>query len=136
MKLDRLKKMLERHEGRRAFPYRDTVGKLTIGVGRNIEDVGLSADEIDLMLSNDIQERYDALKQFAWFRSLNEARQEAIVDISFMGLGKLLEFKKMIAALSTGDYNKASIELLDSRYATQVGKRAIEIAQIIKTGQY
>jgi lysozyme len=118
------------------MPYRDSVGKLTIGVGRNIEDVGLSNSEVDFLLANDITNRYEALERLTWFRQLNEARQEAIVDMSFMGLTRLLGFQKMIAALTAGRYEDAAAELLKSKYAKQVGQRAIDLAHIIKTGSY
>ena len=77
-----LREMLIRDEGLRLKPYRDTVGKLTIGVGRNLEDVGISAEEADLLLHNDIQHAAKALDQqlLAW-RQLNVARQQVLLNM-------------------------------------------------------
>lgn len=135
--MNRLEQMITRHEGRKAKPYRDTVGKLTIGVGRNIEDVGLFQDEIDLILQNDIKRtRTDLVTAFKWFPDLDEVRQSALIDMAFMGIGKMLGFKKMISALSAKDYDSAAAELKNSKYALQVGSRAEELAAMIRTGQW
>ena len=114
-----LLRLLTRHEGRRCFPYTDTAGKLTIGVGRNLTDRGLSAAEIDLLLANDI-----AL-----------ARRHALVSMAFnLGQTRLAGFKRLRAAVRDGDWDRAAAEALDSRWATQTGRRADEVAALLRNG--
>ena len=133
--------MLRRHEGVETYAYTDTVGKITIGVGRNIDPnggIGLSEGEIDFLLYNDIdrveEELYD---NFKWFRMVGDVRSEAMIDICFnLGLPRLKKFKKALAAMEAEDYKLAAIEFLDSRWADQVGQRAIELSLMIETGEY
>lgn len=132
----RLRAMLIRDEGRRLKPYRDTVGKLTIGVGRNLDDVGLHADEVDLLLENDVREREESLSRFPWYLAMDEVRRAAILDLSFMGIPRLLGFHRMVTALDQQDWERAARELLDSVYATQVGARAERLAKQLRTGQW
>ena len=133
---DRLRDQLIRHEGLRLKPYRDTVGKLTIGVGRNLDDVGISRAEAEVLLDNDVAARVDALGRFPWYAALDEVRQAAILDMSFMGIARVLQFRKMIAALEADDWPSAAAELLDSKYARQVGARAEHLAQQIRSGEW
>jgi len=133
--------MLRKHEGVETHAYVDTVGKVTIGVGRNIDKnlgLGLSAAEIDYLLANDLQRVEAELSQtFEWYDSLNDARKDAMMDICFnLGLPRLMLFKKSLAAMSNRHYEIAAVELLDSRWAVQVGQRAITISEIIRTGEY
>lgn len=131
----KLRHLLIQHEGYEQKLYTDTKGKHTIGIGRNLDDRGVLPTEIDMMCDHDMQYFYDQLdSHFPWFSSLNEARQIALVDMCFMGFKKFLSFKKMIVYLAKKDYSNAAIELLDSTYASQTGKRAIDLAAIIKLG--
>lgn len=131
----KLKTLLISHEGKESLPYLDTEGKVTIGIGRNLTDVGLREDEIDYMYKNDVDFFYTQLsKIYPWFLELNEARQIALVDMAFMGLKKFATFKKMIAALSMHNYSIAAIELLNSNYARKLQNRANQLANIILTG--
>lgn len=125
---------LTRHEGMRLMPYKCPAGKLTIGVGRNIEDNGITESEAIILLMNDIERcKWEVETAFPWFIKLNTARYEILVNMCFnMGISRLHSFKKMLAALETGDYETASIEGLDSRWAKQVSKRAIELMTIMK----
>lgn len=127
---------LERHEGRRKFPYTDTVGKLTIGVGRNLTDRGLSDDEIDLLLANDLDKHWaDLVRALPFVESLDEVRQRVLLDMAFMGVPRLLTFKRMIAAVQKQEYRLAALEMLDSRWAQQVGKRARTLADMMRSGE-
>lgn len=133
--MNKLKSQLIRDEGFSGKPYRDTVGKLTIGYGRNLDDVGISRLEADLMLEHDIKTVMDKLEKYDWYREQNQARQRALINMAFnMGVAGLLGFKKMIAALRFGNYKEAAKQILDSKYAYQVGVRALRIAEIIKKG--
>ena len=122
--------MLKRHEGVRLTAYTDSVGKLTIGVGRNISDVGLSRDEVEYLLANDIARcRHEAVTTWEWFISFDSVRADVIVSMLFnLGLTRLLRFKKFLNACASKDWHGASKEMLDSKWAVQVGKRAEELA--------
>jgi len=123
-------------EGRRARIYTDTVGKVSGGVGRNLTDKGFRQDEIDLMLRNDIAEAVAELDRVApWWRGLSDARQNALVNMMFnLGATRLLGFKKFLAALQVGDWKTAEREMLDSKWARQVGDRSTRLALLIRTG--
>lgn len=130
-----LTKQLIIDEGLKLKPYRDTVGKLTIGVGRNLSDNGISESEAITMLNNDIERVFSELRRFDWFNSLNPRKKDALANMCFnLGLPRLLNFKRMIAALDVGDYNTAADEALNSKWADQVGDRAIRIAEEIRNG--
>lgn len=139
----KLLEMLKRHEGAvvengRHVPYRCPAGKLTIGYGRNIEEFGLSEDEVEYLLDNDIARIIKELSsEYPWFSSLDDVRKDAIIDISFnLGATRLRGFKRALAAMEVADYKAASTEFLDSKWARQVGGRALELADMIRTGEY
>jgi lysozyme len=137
MKTSDLEKMIIRHEGKRHLPYECAAGKITIGVGRNLDDMGLSEDEIMYLLRNDISRCEAELDTYPWFRKLDQVRRDACIDLCFnMGLTRLLRFRKMIDGLDRREWDYAADELLDSRYKDQVGKRATEISEMIRTGKY
>ena len=137
MDKQRLFQQLRLHEGVEQFPYRCTAGYLTIGVGRNIEERGLSDDEIDFMLDNDISIVINELgDSYDWFFDLSEVRQRVIADMVFnLGLPRFSKFKNMIAALEDGDYEEAANQMMDSRWAEQVGLRASRLAEMMETGE-
>jgi len=123
------------HEGMSLKPYKCPNGKITIGVGRNLESNGLSLDECNYLLENDIARCRRELDVYWWFIILNENRKNALLNMCFnLGLTKLLTFKKMIVALEQKNYDRAAIEALDSRWAKQVKGRAVDIAEVIKEG--
>ena len=139
--MSNLTEMLRRHEGVETHAYKCTSGKITVGVGRNIDPdggLGLSDDEIDVLLENDIDRSIKELgAAFNWFSDLNEARRDAMIDLAFnLGLPRLLKFKNALAAMAEADYDLAAAEFMDSKYASQVKDRAIEICAMIKTGKY
>ena len=134
----RLREQLIKHEGLRLKPYKDTVGKLTVGVGRNLDDVGITHDEAMQMLTNDITRVANEVeKAFGWFKSLDTVRQDAILNMVFnVGLPRFLGFKKMLEALRVQRYSVAAKEALDSKWATQVGPRSKDIAIMLEKGIY
>lgn len=138
MKLSQLCLDLERDEDSRAKPYRDTVGKLSIGVGRNLDDVGLRPDEISLLLRNDIEVAAAELdKAFPWWRKMTDARQNALCNMCFnLGITRLKGFKQTLALLQSGKYDEAAREVLVSKWAGQVGARASRIAELFRKGEY
>ncbi|MFB3816155.1 MAG: glycoside hydrolase family protein [Candidatus Methylomirabilales bacterium] len=132
-----LRSMLIRHEGRRRRLYRCTAGKWSIGIGRNLEDVGLSDDEVEYLFANDLRRiRGELLAAFPWVATLDPVRQDALLDMAFMGVGTLRGFTKFLGALQAKDYLTASAEMLQSKWADQVGDRARELAAMIQTGEY
>jgi len=138
MGVSSLVEQLKRDEGIRKFPYLDTVGKSTIGVGRNLDDVGLSPDEIDLLLENDIKNATDSLEAaFPWSMGLDDVRKAALVNMTFnMGIGGLSGFRNFLAKMQAGDYASAAVEMMDSRWAQQVGSRANRLSIQIESGQW
>ena len=125
-----LQEMLIRHEGLRLKPYTDTVGKVTIGVGRNLTDNGITKEEAVEMLRHDMDAAIaEAVKNFPWFLDLTEERQRVVVSMLFnMGLPKLKGFKNFLAAVEAQDYETASKEMKNSQWAKQVGMRAVELS--------
>lgn len=118
-------------------PYRDDVGKLTIGVGRNLDDRGLSADEIDVLLANDISiARAGCRALFPAFDGFNSKRQAGLISMAFnLGQTRLAGFRRMRAAINDGNWTGASTEALDSYWAGQVGRCASEIAALLRSSE-
>ena len=137
MNKNRFIKQMRFHEGVRSKVYKDHLGIMTIAVGRNLEDRGLSEDEIDYLLANDIQIVENELDNgLSWWRDLDEVRQRALAALAFnMGLPRLHGFVKMLDGLQRRDYHAAADELLDSKYAKQVGARSERVANMIRTGE-
>lgn len=136
--MQQLIEMIKQHEGLRLKPYKCTADKLTIGYGRNLEDRGITQKEAEVLLINDIYLCYQELECFSWFSDLDNVRQMALVDLCFnMGLPTLLKFRKALAAMAEGLYEKAAEEFLDSKWARQVGaNRSGKLADMIRTGEF
>lgn len=135
--LVRLRQQLTLHEGVRYKPYRCTAGKLTIGVGRNLDDNGISQDEADLMLANDIAKVIAGLQsRFAWFGGIDEVRKRVLIDMGFnLGINGLCKFRRMLGAVANKDYRTAAREMGESKWATQVGTRAVRLARMMDSGE-
>jgi len=134
----RTAELLELHEGNRRFVYEDTLGVPTIGVGFNLEDEGLYPEEIQFILDNRI-EKYarEAQQAFPSFRFLGSTRQTVIIDMLYnLGLTRLTKFKKMWSYIDRRDYEKAATEMLDSKWAKQVGNRSKRLARMMETGEW
>ncbi len=136
----RLINMLKRHEGVRNKVYMCPAGYETIGVGRNISEsgLGLSEDEVEYLLKNDILRcRNELLGEYDWFENLDSVRQEAMIDLSFnLGQTKLRTFVKALGHMADGNYEEAGREFYNSRWAEQVGDRSLEVCQMISSGEY
>lgn len=125
--------MLKRHEGYRSKPYRCSAGKITIGYGRNLEDVGVNESEAEILLINDYNAAEDEASKFSWFEGLSDVRREVVIMMIFnLGYPRFTGFKKTIAALAAGDYESAASEMLDSKWAAQVGLRAFELSAMMQ----
>ena len=125
---------LERDEGNEPFPYTDTVGKITIGIGRNLSDRGLSQDEIQYLLKNDIDEVLaDLDRALPWWREMTPARQRVLANMCFnMGLPVLLGFRNTLAYMARGNYKAAAAGMRASKWARQVGARAERLARLME----
>lgn len=129
--------MITEHEGKRLDLYQDSEGIYTIGVGHNIEHRGISEAVCELMLEEDIDEAITDAKTFRWYDDLNAARQAVVTDMVFnLGLTRFSKFKKTIRYLEQGHYQTAAREMLDSKWADQVGRRAIRLSEIMRTGEW
>ena len=125
------KESLKKHEGYRQFSYLCTAGKVTVAYGRNLQDKGISEPEAMYLLENDIVECIQDLSALlkCW-NTLSEYQQAALIDLRFnLGATGFRTFKKTIAALEAGDFQEAALQIMNSRYADQVHKRADDIAE-------
>lgn len=129
---------IKRDEGWRSHPYRDSVGKITIGYGRNLDDVGISQEEGDVLLANDKKAAVVALEAtLPWVMELDEIRKGVLLAMTFnMGIGGLQQFKDMLAKTKAGDYAGASQAMLNSKWAQQVGARAQRLAVQMESGSW
>lgn len=141
--IEQLTAQLRRDEGTKETAYKDSLGLLTIGVGRLIDSrksgAGLRPDEIDYLLKNDIADRVQALTKALpmLFPKLDEARQGVLLNMAFqLGTAGLLGFKSTLALVSAGKYAEAAEQMLKSKWATQTPARAKRLAEQMKTGEW
>lgn len=134
----KLQTQLERDEGFRQFPYEDTVGKLTIGIGRNLDDKGISRSEaLDLLHSDIAEVRAGLSQQLPWMEQLDDARKGVLLNMAFnMGVVGLLGFQRMLMAVQDQDWQTAAAEMESSRWWGQVGPRAERLQQQMLTGEW
>ena len=153
-----LDKLIE-HEGLVLTVYQDTLGIDTIGIGRNLKDRGISKEELDyldipnmeVIYEHGISEadaRYLALNDIAIVENelcrvhscvedLDGVRQLILMDMAFnMGVPRLCKFKKMWNAVHEQNFEAASLEMMDSKWARQVGRRAKKLSDAMKTGEF
>jgi lysozyme len=130
----KIQNQLKFDEGVKNKPYKDTEGILTIGVGRNLESVGISKEEIEFMLSNDIDRcEKDLRLYFAWYDEKKENVQMVLINMCFnMGIYRLLKFVKTLELIQFDKLNEAAEEMLKSKWAIQVGDRAIRLSKLLK----
>lgn len=133
---DDLRRQLIRHEGIRLRVYTDSVGKSSIGVGRNLVDKGITTSEAMDLLEHDIDECVLDLANFAWFIHMDPVRQRAIVDMRFqLGPAKFRRFVKMLNALEQYDFPTAADEALASVWAEQIQpSRRDRVVGMLRTG--
>ena len=136
--MDRIKEQLVRHEGLRLKPYRCSAGKLTIGIGRNLDDCGITQSEAYVMLINDIMncEKQLQAKIPDIYNGLDEVRKSVLLNMCFnLGISGLLGFKNTLEFIKVGDWERAANNMLVSRWAKQVGRRAIELSELMRKGK-
>lgn len=125
------------HEGLRLRPYTDTVGKTTIGVGRNLSDVGISNAEAMLLLDHDLDEAItDLVGSFPWFVTLDPIRQRVMADMRFnLGASRFRGFQRMLRAMSEQDYPLAAAAMRKSLWYSQVKQRGKRLVHMMLTGE-
>jgi len=140
--------LIKKHEGLRNFVYLDTEGVPTVGwghafLGPEVPEVGdhYWLEECEEFFDNDMQQVEEDFvwlcQHYAFFRNLNWVRRAVIKNMLFnLGMRKFMLFKKMRAAICDQDWKTAAMEMLDSRWATQVGRRAVELAQLMRYGKW
>ena len=136
--LERIKEQLVRHEGLRLKPYRCKAGKLTIGIGRNLDDCGISQTEAYVLLENDIQncekQLLDEIPEI--YNGLDEVLKSVLLNMCLnLGIGGLLGFNNTLAFIAAGDWERAANGMLASNWAKQVGRRAIELSELMRKGK-
>lgn len=137
--------LLTKHEGQRVRAYDDATGlelrpgmtlkgNVTIGVGRNLTGKGLDAHEINFLLSSDIADAIqDAKAVVPCYEELSRPRQLVLISMAFnLGRAGLEEFKRFISAVEIGDYDDAADHMMQSRWAKQVGPRAVELSHLMR----
>jgi lysozyme len=136
-----LKQQLIRDEGSVSHAYEDSLGFLTIGVGRLIDSRrggGLAPDEIEYLLTNDIiQKTAQVLEALPWAKELSEPRLGVLINMAFqLGIDGLLRFHRMLGSVEDGQYSEAVMEMLDSLWAQQTPKRSARLAKQMLTGEW
>ena len=139
--MDKLQKQLMRDEGFVSHAYTDSLGYLTLGIGRLVDSRrggGISEDEAMYLLNNDIANRVESLRlSIPWIYDLDEARAGVLINMAFqLGVHGLLGFKKTLACVEAGDYIEAAAESLNSRWARQTPARAARLAKQMITGEW
>ena len=132
--LEALIKDLVRDEGSKLKPYHCSENKLTIGIGRNLDDVGINKEESYYLLTTDLVGiSRDLDRNILWWRDMPDSARRGLLNMAFnLGWPKLQTFRRMLAALKASDYERAALETLNSKYAKQVGSRACRIADLFR----
>jgi lysozyme len=132
-----LRAILERDEGVRPFPYADTMGSLTIGIGHNLTAKGVTKNVQELMYQEDIKNALDVLDTvFPAWPTLGEVRQIVFISLAFNMGYRLAQFKHMLEHASRGAWRAASNDLQNSLWFRQVGKRGPRLVSMLRTGRY
>ena len=135
--MSKLINQLKSDEGLRLKPYKCTEGYLTIGYGRNLETNGISENEAEVMLVNDIYRVMESLNDYGLLIDHTQPRRDVLINMAFqMGVNGLLKFKKMLRALDDRNYSLAAKEMLDSLWAKQTPERAKRLARQMRVGDY
>lgn len=134
--LETVSSLLISEEGFRQFAYKDTKGIISVGFGRNLRDTGISRDEARMLLENDIKRVYsELLREIPWICQLEHIRKAVIIDMAYnMGVKELMGFKKFLGYVQRCQWLEAGKEMLNSKWWTDVGRRAVKLRKIIETG--
>ena len=128
---------IKKHEGLRLKAYQDSVGVWTIGFGTNLQTLEIPIELAQLWLRLEVEKVELKLSYINWFRELNEARKAVIINMAYnLGFKGLMNFKKTIKYIENEQYDLASKEMLNSKWAMQVGARANQLSKQMKTGEW
>mgnify|MGYP003664026644 FL=1 len=123
------------HEGFSRYIYLDSVGVRTVGFGRNLDDRGISREEAEMLLLNDLETSTEEAKKFEFYENLTSNRRDVIVEMIFnLGLTRFKKFKKTINYINQANHSAAADEMLDSKWADQLGQRAITLSNKFRAG--
>lgn len=135
--------LIKRHEGCRLHAYHDTLGNATIGFGHMLTPKDADLKSISQELANELfLEDFNGIvgdleSEIDWFHDLDEVRQAVLIDMAFnLGVAGLMKFRRMLSYCRCGDYDSSSKEMLESIWAKQVKTRAIELSEMMRTGQW
>lgn len=129
--------LLRLNEGYRRHPYTCTAGKLTIGYGRNLDDVGIDPEEALYLLNRDIERARAVLRMESYWLDLGDVRQAVLLDMCVnMGWPRLQLFRRMRQALRMAEYHRAAAEMVDSAWYEQVGQRSRRLVEMMRTGEW
>ena len=136
--MNKLIEQLKIHEGFRSNVYTCSGGKKTLGYGRNLQDIGISEEEAEMLLKNDIYEATNQLlNAFPFMATFSDVRISAMINFTFnVGIGTVRKFSNTIEYLKNEDWEAAADEMMDSKWAEQVGDRAIQITEQIRTSRW
>ena len=133
--------MTKSFEGLRLKPYRCTAGKLTIGYGRNLDDVGISKEEADMLFEHDYNNAITNLKALLVsngikYEDVSQNAIFALTDMMFnLGYSRMSQFKNLLSELKKGSYEGVAREMKNSKWATQVGNRSKKLIDLVLTAQ-
>ena len=127
-------------EGFVSSVYQDHLGYFTLGIGRLVDKRrggGITLDEAMYLLNNDIDSKYaEIVQKWPYFKQLSEVRQREIMNMCFqLGVSGFLKFKSAIKSLEIGNYERAALEFMDSKWAKQTPSRARRVCAMIKTNK-
>ena len=132
MRARTVQELVAAHEGLRLKPYKDSLGVLTIGYGRNLDDVGLRRNEAEIMLGNELRAARVSAQRYRWFADLSDVRQAVIVDMHFqLGRAGFAAFTNTRAAIAAGDWHTAADEMSASRWHEQTPTRCERLARMM-----
>ncbi|MCZ6897683.1 MAG: lysozyme [Betaproteobacteria bacterium] len=135
--MNKLTSLIAKHEGRRLKPYLDSVGVWTVGYGHNCQDAPITQRVAEMLLEDDVQDAIHDCQTFNWFGGLNEVRTAVIVNMVFnLGLTRFSKFKKTIGFIELNEWEMASVEMLNSKWAIQVGSRSDDLSFMMATGEW
>lgn len=132
--MNKLKELLILHEGARQRMYKCSAGYNTIGIGHNLDAKPISDKAIDQIFNDDLDDVLNEVDNLPYWDELSDVRQAVLIDMCFnLGYEGLLKFRKMHTALSLGDFEDAAVEMIDSKWARQVGIRADRLRAMMET---
>lgn len=136
----KLRKMFHRDEGFREKPYKCTAGKVTIGIGRNLDDVGISEMEAYALLGSDVRRAEQTCRAIfgdAQWERWSENRQLGWLNIAFnLGYGRLLGFRNTLRSAIQERWDEVDVHLRASHWYRQVGSRADRVIAMICREEY